>query len=413
MDLPEIPKFEIPKFEMPKLPTMPKIPDITMPKLAGGTFTSGPKEEVATADVYSMVTGAGGDSPITSIQALNIMPDTSLFDKLDGSSTADFLSKAKEGLKFDTNLLTNRLLGAQDEFKANFGAMTDSMKKGAMLDTFKDQAKYVLTTIKDTRSLVKAAQIGDVKALGNFVNKYTGSKTFSGTDKGAVGGLLGSVVSTASNLGISGVFSTLAATVSDKGIVGRLTRAVMPFALKNSDSRLLKELSSGTAGKLINVISPGFTQQFTKGFQYRGDRSKTLNSFDDVLSSFVNIDKQWDKLSRGGDGNIATNLLSLMGGSRDFQNLISTGVKHWMTEKSAGRPTPVPIDPMHALAAVYQEVTVAQAIQRDFPKVALLSLYNGRLPQRSGLAAGLRNKKNANVVDARLVKGTLGALFGY
>lgn len=408
-----IPSISLPEFELPELPSLPKLPDLALPELAVGTFTGGPKAETATADIYKMVTGAGGNSPITSIQQLNILPNTSLFDKLDGSSTADFLSKSKEGLKFDSNLLTNRLLGAQDEFKLQFGQLTESMKKGALLDTFKDKAKYVLTTLKDTNSLVKAAKIGDVKALGNFINKYTNSKDFGGKDKGAIGGLLGSVVTTASDLGVSGVFTTLAATVNDKGIVGRITRAVMPTVLRNSDSKILKELTSGTAGKLINVISPGFTQQFAKGFKTRNDRSKPLKSFDDVLTSFKNIDSQWDKMSRGGEGNVATNLLSLISGSKDFQSLISTGVKHYVTEANSQRPTPVPIDPMHGLITAYQEVTVSQAIQRDFPKVALLNLYNGRLNPRTGQRNGTRNSRNANVIDPRLVNSTLGALFGY
>ena len=412
-DIPSVslPSITLPKFELPKLPELPKIPKIDFPTLADGAFSGGAKEEFATADIYKLAGGAG--KSITSIQELSQLPNTSLFDKLDGSATADFLAKAKGGLKFDENLLTNRLLGTQNEFKAQFGELTGAMKKGALLDTFKDKAKYVLTTIKDTKSLVKAAKIGDVKALGNFVNKYTGGKSFSGTDKGAVGGLLGSVVSTASNLGVSGVFTTLAETVNDKGIIGRVTRAVLPFALKNSDSKLLKELTAGTAGKLINVISPGFTQSFSKAFKKpQGGGNTTLSTFNDVFGAFKGIDKNWDKLTRGNDGNIALNLMSLMGGSKDFRNLITSGIRYYSTEKAAGRPTPVPIDPLHALASSYSEVTVGRAIARDFPKVALLSLYNEKLPRTTGTVSGTRNSKNGNVVDASLVNNALINLFG-
>ena len=67
---------------------------------------------------------------------------------------------------------------------------------------------------------------------------------------------------------------------------------------------------------------------------------------------------------------------------------------------------------MMLLAGTFSEVTVGQAIKRDFPKVALLSVYNGRI-KRAGIPAGSRNNLNTNFLDPRTIIGTLGALFGY
>lgn len=404
---------------LPSLPTLPSLPSVElpqMPALAKGAFDGGPDDSVATADIYSLTSSVSGsaDSVITSIQELELGIDEKLFDmKLAAGEVADFLSAQKDQLLINKDLLTERLLGANSEFKGVYNELNDTLKKGAMLKTAAQaKASKLLCTINDTKSFVDSAKIKDVRSLGNFVNKYVGSKIFSGQDSGAISGMLGSVITTASDLGIPGAFKAIADTVKDNGILGRVTRAVLPIALRNSDTAMLRDISSSAAGKLINVFSPGFTQSFSKAFVYRGDRAKTLTSFEDIFRAFENVDSAWDLLDRNGNGS-ALNLLSLIGGSRDFQNLVLTGVKYWSTELANGKPAPVRVDAMYALTSVYRETTVGAAVRRDFPNVALLSLYDDKLPKRDGLSAGTRNEKNNSVMDARLMRGSLSALFGF
>lgn len=390
----------------------------TIPSLASGAFSGGPKDELASVDIYKVKSAVSSDvKPITSVQELSAAIDKYNNDLiLDTGIASSFMSKATEPgkLDFDKDTLTNRILGTSNEFKACVNELNESIKTGALTATLKDKAKYVMCTINETRSLVDAAKIGDVASLGKFVNKYTGTAAFSGKDKGALSGLLSSVVTTSSNLGISGAFTSLANTVNDNGIIGRMTRAVLPIAIQNSDFKLLKEITNGPGGSLINVFSPGFTQKFSKAFTYQGNQAKSLDSFEDIFGAFKNVNEAWDLLQRGDQDNFAVNLLSIMGGSRDFKNLVMTGVKYWATEqgKADGKRPKVPINPMYALASAFPEVTVGQAIQRDFPRVALLSVYNQRLPRRNGTPTGSRNKHNLNFMDPRLVSGALGALFG-
>jgi hypothetical protein len=405
MDLPSLPK-------VPTFPAMSSLPDVTIPSIDTGAFTSGPLEEVATADFYKLTGGA----KITSIQELNLNLDSnSMFDfSLAPGGAKDFLTKIESGaLPFNNDLLMGRIQGVADENKGLMSGLTDAMKKGAALATFKDKGAGFLVNIGGQFSSVNPANMKDVRALGGFINKYTGTKIFSGKDSGAMSGLLSTVIGKASDLGVGGAFKAITDTVNDTGIIGRVTRAVLPIALKNSDSKLLREMTSGPAGKLINVFSPGFTQNFSRAFTYRGNSGKSLNSFEDVFHSFESIDSQWKFLSREGSGDPALNLLSLVTGSRDFKNLMMTGVKYWATEKANQRPTPVPIDPLYALASTFHETTVGQAISRDFPKVALLSVYNAKLPRKNGLPAGMRGNQRNNVRDARLISGSIGALLGF
>jgi hypothetical protein len=401
---------------VPKIPTFPAIanlPTVEVPTLADSLFSSGPSDELATVDIYKLKSSiTGKESPITSIQELNLKLDSDLFGvKLDAGIATDFLSKMESGyLSFDKELLTTRILGTNSEFKSTYNELNDAMKKGALLSTYKDKAKFVTATIGEVKSLVNASQIRDVRALGNFINKYTNTRVFSGKDSGAISGLLGSVITTSSNLGISGAFKSIAETINDNGIIGRVTRSVLPIVVKNADSKLLREITTSPAVGLINVFSPGFTRDFSRAFTYRGNRGRTLNTFEDVFHSFEKVNSQWDIVNRG--GSTALNLLSLVSGSRDFQNLVMTGVKYWATEQAKGKTPPVKVDPMYALAMSYSEVTVSQALKRDFPKVALLNLYNHRLPTRRGTPAGLRNANNSHTVDPRILKNSLAGFFG-
>lgn len=427
------PLTSIPNIQFPVLPTLPSLPlpdlsnisdlvntvkmpagiNVKLPNLAPSIFSTGPKETAATPDIYAMVTGTSGRSPITSIQGLNLMPDTSLFDKLDGSSTLDFLDKAKQGIKFNPDALKDRITGLTGDLKASFNGMSDKLKQGSMLDTFKDKAKFALATVKDAKSLVKVAKTGDIKALGSFVNKYTGTAVFSGKDKGALGGLLSSTVKLASDSGLSGIFSAVSSTVADNGVIGKITRATLPYVVKNSDSRLLKELANGNAGKLIDTFSPGFSKDFSKAFKYSGTNAKTLTSFEDILGSFQKVNAGWDVLARGPVGNTATDLKVLSASSKDFQSLLLTGVSYWnkrQRENPAVVP-PVPPKPMFMLSGMFPEISVSGAFRRDFPKVVMLSLYDTRLPRPAGKVAGTRSPKKVNTIDIRLAGGVLGALF--
>jgi hypothetical protein len=400
---------------IPTFPALANLPATQIPTLALGSFETGPLEELATADIYKLKSSlTGAASPITSIQELNLKLDTdSLGVKLDAGIATDFLSKMESGyLSFDKDLLTTRILGTSTDFKSTFNELNDAMKKGALLSTFKDKANFLTTTIGGVQSMVNSANIRDVRSLGNFINKYTNTKIFSGQDKGALAGLLGSVITTSSNLGISGAFKAITDTINDNGIIGRVTRGVLPIVMKNSDSKLLREIVSSPAANLINVLSPGFTRDFSRAFTYRGTRAKTLTSFEDIFHSFEKVDSQWSMLNRGGSGSTALNLLTLVSGSKDFQNVVMTGVKYWATEQAKGNQAPVPVDPMYALALSYSEVTVSQAIQRDFPKVALLNSYNHHTANRQGTASGLRRPKNNSVVDPRILKNSLAGFFG-
>jgi hypothetical protein len=364
--------------------------------LATGTFSAGPKDDVATADVYKLVATAG-KGMITSIQELSekALEFEFFSDTLKQDGISEFLKKNGATLEIDTSALTNRLLEASSEFKGAFRDLSATVRGGAAGLLASDKAKDVMCMVDDVKSKVSAANLKDIRQLGALVNSFTGTKLYSGKDNSAVGKLLGSVIGEASKLNLGGVFTTITSTITDYPLLTKVVKAALPLALKNGDMKLLMEMSNSPAAKLINIFSPGFANTLAQTFKFpsvNGTRAG-FNSFDDFLSCVGNVDSDWDTLVRK-DDRTGTNILSLLGGSRDFQKLMLTGINWWVDTDLSKKKT-------YALASVYKQTSVYAEIRKHFPQTTLMSLGPPAL------------KANAveSVRDPRVLKQSAAILF--
>lgn len=346
-------------------------------KLADGAFTAGPKDNVAAADVYKLTSSA--KKTINSIQDSVGALDTSIFSSF-GKDIGDMMSKVGDSISFDSTAITDRIMETSANIKNGFRELTGSMKDSALVTTFKDKSKELSCMIGDYKSMAAKANVRDVNALGRFVNEYTGTKIFSSGDKGALAGVLGAVVNKSSELGVTGVFTKLTSTLTDNGLIAKVVKTVAPIALKNGDMKLLRELSSSPAGKLINVFQPGFTNTIARTFsQTNYSKRASFNTYEDFFTAIGNVNDQWDVLERG-NGDTAVNIFSLLGGSKDFQKLLLSGVTYFATQENR------PDKPEYALATIYTQTTVYQDIKRFFPSTVIIDLekpsYNRMLPAR-------------------------------
>lgn len=334
-------------------------------KLASGAFTAGPKDDMATADIYSLASSA--KSTINSIQAAVGKLETSIFGNI-GAELDGIITNIGGEIQFDAKALSERIMATSSELKNSFRELTGPIQNSALVATFKDKASDLMCTLDEYKSMASKANITEVRALGNFINTYTNTKIFSNKDNGALGGLLGAVVGKASDLGVTGVFTTLTKTITDNGLVSKIVKTVLPMATKNGDFKLLRELSSSPAGKLINIFSPGFTNTMARTFtqtSYSGRNN--LSTFDDMLTAFSNVNDQWDVLQRG-NNNTAFNLADLLVGSKDFQRLLLTGVSYYANQPDTKSKREM------ALAAVYKKTTVYDDIRRYFPATVIMDL---------------------------------------
>ncbi len=114
------------------------------------------------------------------------------------------------------------------------------------------------------------------------------------------------------------------------------------------------------------------------------------------MGVFLNTDSKWNVIDRIGDATGTTgtktfNLLKLLGGSKEFQQLIAIGVKS-MVESDENK--------VQGLAAMFGQTTVDQQLKLDFPRLWQESYQNPQV-----------TKKN-KTLDPRLIKvlGTVGTV---
>lgn len=362
---------------------------ISLPTIASGSFSAGPDAAVEALDIYSKEFAKDGSLIINSIQDLAAGLKDTLRDLIDisDSGISNFLTIKDDLANFNPKALADRVLLASSEFRSSVSELSKDIMDGVGLNVLKTKAQDVMCMVNDVRSVVSGNEMQKINKLGSFINQYTGSNLFRINDTTALGGLLSKVVDTASGLGVTGVFTSLTETLADNTLLNKTVKTILPIALRNSDIKLLREISNSPAAKLVNIFSPGFSN--TLASYYRGTgygSSSPINSWTDLVHTLTNVDQQWDRISRG-DGSLATNLLSLLNGSRDFQKVLIAGVNTFKGDQK-GR------EKNYALARTFKKTTVKEELMKHFPNVAILSI-NG--------SQGRMLSDKISVVDPRTI----------
>lgn len=391
------------------------------PEVAPSSFSTGPKDEVATADIYSL--GKNISRTITSVKSLGLDAQS----KLDGffndsSELANFLEKGKDkiGLEFNESILTQRLLETSSEIKGAFADLTASVKNGAKFNIAKQKVRDIQCTINDVKSSVSAAKIRDLRSLGGFINKYTKKSIFSATDTGAMSGLLASVVEKSESLGIKGAYTSLMDTIQDNALLRGITKTLVPIALAKGYPNLLRQISTSPWGSAVNFFVPGATQKLLKDFSLKPSSNiRVIGSFEDLLITIDGVEGAWSRSAREGSDEDVFDIFSIMGGSKDFQRLLYSGVQHFYSANNGARahtpivtPNGAKLYALYGLAAHYAQTTPAAAAKRYFPIVALTGTYDTSVPR----AAVNRSRTSvrstsSSVTDARLLNHAIGSIF--
>ena len=338
-------------------------------------FSSGAKDALATLDVYK----AKGTSVVTSIQDLSKAVGFDVSKLLGGKSNKDLqgvLSIAAGAIKVNKDELTTRLLGANSKLTSAFRSLSDGAKD-AMGDTF-DSLKSIRTTINGVTSVVNSSDFTSLQGLGNFLGQYTkNDQLFSFEDTDGMSSMMCGLVEEGSNLGISNVFSTITDGIVDRELLQQLTTKSVPKLLQTGDVLGLLDISDSKVGSSLKGLFPNFAADLTKNFRQKvnGELRDDLGMFAKATSLLFNVDSQWDSLVRENGADTAVNIFALMATSRDFQELVATGVKALADD-----------DPkkMYLFHNLFQKTTVEDELRRNFPRVALLTKAKNRVDKKRG-----------------------------
>lgn len=390
-----------------------------LPELATGSMATGPKDEVAAPDIYAI--GKNISESFTSVKNIGLAAQS----KLEGffnnpTELADFLEKGKDklSLEFDESILTKRLAETASELKGAFTDLTSDMKESSIGIMAKEKYSKLSCTIGDVKSMVSASKVKDIKGLGNFINKYTGSKIFNSNDTGALSSVLASVVAKTQDLGISGAYTSLMNTIQDNAILRMVTKTLVPIALAKNYPTLLRELSSGPYGKVLNYMVPGMSQSLVKNFTMKsGMNGRGISSFEDMLGAIDGSYGAWSVGTRG-DHTDVFDLFNIMGGSRDFQRLLASGVQYFYSSQQNANsgtkittPTGAQVYAIYGVAAYFSPTTAAAAAKRFFPKMALTGTYETTIPNVRPTSRSRVNNNASNITDARLISHIANSFF--
>lgn len=398
----------------------------SLPGLATSSFTTGPKDEVAAVDVYALgeEINKSSDKVFTSVKDLDTSEFKNLYKLVNNpTELADFIKSAKTTgeLQIDESSLMRRLTDASSDIKHGFTDLTQSVKNSAAFTLSKETKSKISCAIDDARVLVSASKIKDINGLASFFNKYTKTSTFKKQDTGAISGILSSVVAKTSELGIPDAYKSIAGNILDNEILQKVTKTLLPIAIAKGNPDLLRQLSYGPYGKVLNSFFPGATRALIGNFSLKGGSARPISTIDDLLGTIGRIDSAAGRAMRNGEE--IFDVTEFLGGSRDFQRLLASSAAFFMdgAPRQNGKypsafttirtPKGHEIYAAYGLAGYYQKTTAAASVKKYFSKIALTGTYDMSLPRPAFTPRTMVQAPKRQTTDPRLLNHIFASAF--
>jgi hypothetical protein len=343
--------------------------------LAKSIFSAGPKDALAAIDVYK----ATGQTVINSIQDLErstgINIDALLNGNLSGISIGAIIKKVSGGISLDPGVLAARLLAASPGLTNTYKNLTSSIS-GAAQDTLSSiSSAGALNTLQVNINGViqscSAADFTNVASVGKFVNDTAGSNVFSMIDINAKGSVLSGIVSQASSLGITGVFSQITSAITDNALLMNIVKGSIAAAIRGADLSTILDIALSNVGRSIDAVLPSFFRDLTSSVVYKNDGNivNTILTYTKLIEILDHSKPGWSvghRATTAGDES-CVDLTLLLGGSADFKNIISNGVHSYValdtTPGFAARA--MSAEACRALAAVLPPAEVFSEIKKS------------------------------------------------
>ena len=293
--------------------------------LASTTFASGPDDTLAVADPYT----ADSSVVINSIQEITDVDangdplvatgefDPSQLPPPDEYNAEKFLA--------DDQAALDRMVGNVSGGKNLLKSLSGNLLKGFSLGKIgKANINVILNNVP---SVLKAAGVKDVTAITSLIAK--GSKngyavTFS--DPAAVVGLITSLSTQGSALGLPKVFTAMTSGVTDPLVLLNATKDIIPSALKTGNMGLFLDIASTTSASNVKSVSllaiPTMISKYRKGSQLP-DANKG-NKYVEIKTGFANVDSNWNTCTRDVGPSILNSVA--VAGSDDFHETMKAYV---------------------------------------------------------------------------------------
>lgn len=334
------------------------------PKLAAPTFISGPRDDLATADVYSQTQS---DLVINSIQKLTSFTGSGGSNVLRGG--AALLAQlpiikgltASGGLAISKENLIARLIAGSGSLVSSIRNMSGDLATSVGRNL--PESSTVVTSVGGIAARVDSAQIGNLRSLGDTINQVTqNDNAFSITDRGAQVGLYSGIIQEATKYGIPNSFGSLMAGVQDQYVVQKVATAVLPTLIGRSDLASLKAISTVLPPGAVQMSYPSTVRDFSRQYQApEGTTQLESNAtYAELMDAYDDIDPDWNTCTReleDGTSEDVVSIVNLQNSSADMHRMIVVGAQTATTTD----------EKLNVLATVIPATSVDEGLQQHFP----------------------------------------------
>lgn len=338
-------------------------------ELAESVFRGGPKDSLATADVYNQK----GTSVINSIQKLTNSGSIDLAAVLRGGPSLGATLPVIRGLIkgqpiLDKENLIRRLAISSPLVQQSLRGMPASLS--SRIASSIPLTSVITATVGEMAQQVDIACLEDLPSLGAIINQITGNKgLFKVEDKGAQIGVYTGVIGEASHhCKMGNVFGLIMGSVKDPYILNKVAQQSLPAIINAGDFYSLQAMSSILPAGAAKSVHPKLVAQFTKSFQRtKGTTVQARKGeYSQMTGAFGGLDPNWNRKVRASvsaDGTVARETIvsvhNTIDASDDFHELVK------MRAKAADAPVE---DKLQVLATVFEHTTVDEALRRYFPR---------------------------------------------
>lgn len=292
-------------------------------QIAPSSFATSAQESLAAADAYTV---ESGDVVVNDRRDVNdVLNVAGLKGLLGGNLSASLklISMSPKGIQINADALLKGIVQSNSGLNSALSQASAGLRTSI---TSVSGYSNVTATINGLNSTIRGTNLSDLKAVGSMIGSLTSTPypiTF--TDMTGLSNLTTNLISQASQMGMPGAYTAVAAGMNNPGIMSQVTRDLAPIIISRSNTDLMDNVSRTPYRTQLTASRPQFIQEYSQGYQAPPLTSQTSYrpTMNNVGQSYSRIDATW-KNSRnlGGPPARTLNLSRAVSVSSDFDRLL-------------------------------------------------------------------------------------------
>ena len=299
--------------------------------LAVSVFSSKPTDSLLAVDAYEQNTATEKVTAVKDILSEELGAGLKSINSLAiGLKAEGALGlKLPESLAIDAKAALSDAVGQSTAAMSAFNSMASSAKSALLSGINKDLINAtglgrVTATLNGSITKIASTDLTSLKGLGTLVGGLSNAPyALKLTDPKSMSVVASNIMKQATIKGLPDAFKAFSDGTSDKSILGRVTKDLLPTIVSTGNVNTLYNIATGKTKASVKAFMPSFAMDYVKAFKNPGKMSvgQVSSLMRTVGSSMTAIDSKWDKWITP-KGNDLLNMNVCMKGSSDFQTAI-------------------------------------------------------------------------------------------